>query len=161
MTAPPRGDKQKLIVSNLAQPGAGQDLRPQKRIDPRARACHALFAQGTLTPLEVWPIFCEYPERCSGLSPFAPLALPIPKCMTASSQPGRRRSRRRGPLWFAVGLSSSRIRRLARTADLLPVAVAAERLVEEEILLISIFKLEVECLGARHIPKKGPAGDVH
>jgi hypothetical protein len=34
------------------------------------------LSQEALTFLQGWPIFCQYPERCSGLSPFAPLALP-------------------------------------------------------------------------------------
>ncbi len=45
------------------------------------------LSQGTLTPLQGWPIFCEYPERCSRPFPFSPTStfsgLPISTTSTS------------------------------------------------------------------------------
>jgi len=63
------------------------------RLEP---AMHFL-SQGTLAPLQGYPIFHGYPERCSGLSSFAPLALPRGARCRSARQPLSALRRTEGP----------------------------------------------------------------
>jgi len=62
---------------NRAQNGLEEEPFESGEYVANLEAIMHFLSQGTLTPLQGWPIFREHPERCSRLFPFSPPA-PLP-----------------------------------------------------------------------------------